>query len=161
MNKCFSLVFLLSFALFAQEKSDQVVDKKVLGLVSMAKLSEKDCDKQSDELETFRVDVKDCPDEELDSNVTRKKCCCPCCVNQSCSNFTVNGSLTASGSIKTSSATAGFIVGSVKIISGSGAPTASAPQGSLYLRTDGSGTNDRAYINTNGSTTWTAITTAA
>jgi hypothetical protein len=44
---------------------------------------------------------------------------------------------------------------------GSGAPTISAAQGSLYLRTDGSATNNRAYINTNGSTTWTALTTAA
>lgn len=44
---------------------------------------------------------------------------------------------------------------------GSGVPTVSAPQGSLYLRTDGSSTSTRAYINTNGSTTWTAITTAA
>jgi len=47
------------------------------------------------------------------------------------------------------------------IISGSGAPTLSAAKGSLYLRTDGTTTNDRAYINTDGSTTWTAITTAA
>lgn len=44
---------------------------------------------------------------------------------------------------------------------GSGAPTVSAAQGSLYLRSDGTTTNDRAYINTNGSTTWTALTTAA
>jgi hypothetical protein len=44
---------------------------------------------------------------------------------------------------------------------GSGAPTVSAAKGSLYLRTDGSTTNDRAYINTNGSTTWTALTTVA
>jgi hypothetical protein len=44
---------------------------------------------------------------------------------------------------------------------GSGAPTISAAQGSLYLRSDGSATNNRAYINTNGSTTWTALTTAA
>jgi hypothetical protein len=44
---------------------------------------------------------------------------------------------------------------------GSGAPTISAAKGSLYLRSDGSTTNDRAYINTNGSTTWTALTTAA
>lgn len=43
---------------------------------------------------------------------------------------------------------------------GSGAPTISAPQGSLYLRTDGS-SGTRAYINTNGSTGWTGITTAA
>ena len=44
---------------------------------------------------------------------------------------------------------------------GSGAPTITAPQGALYLRTDGSSTSTRAYINTTGSTTWTAITTAA
>jgi hypothetical protein len=44
---------------------------------------------------------------------------------------------------------------------GSGAPTLSAAKGSLYLRSDGTTTNDRAYINTNGSTTWTALTTAA
>jgi uncharacterized membrane protein len=44
---------------------------------------------------------------------------------------------------------------------GSGAPTLSAAQGSLYLRTDGSTTNDRMYVNTNGSTTWTAVITAA
>jgi len=47
------------------------------------------------------------------------------------------------------------------IFFGSGAPTLSAAKGSLYLRSDGTTTNDRAYINTNGSTTWTALTTAA
>lgn len=44
---------------------------------------------------------------------------------------------------------------------GSGAPTLSAAKGSLYLRSDGSTTNDRAYINTNGTTGWTALITAA
>lgn len=44
---------------------------------------------------------------------------------------------------------------------GSGAPTLSAAKGSIYLRSDGSTTNDRAYVNTNGSTTWTALTTVA
>ncbi len=44
---------------------------------------------------------------------------------------------------------------------GSGAPTVAAAKGSLYLRSDGSGIADRAYINTNGSTTWTALSTAA
>ena len=39
--------------------------------------------------------------------------------------------------------------------------TASAPQGSLYLRSDGSSTSTRLYVNTNGSTTWTNVTTAA
>jgi len=52
--------------------------------------------------------------------------------------------------------TAGF-----GIYYGSGAPTVSAAQGSLYLRSDGTTTNDRAYINSSGSTTWTALTTAA
>lgn len=47
------------------------------------------------------------------------------------------------------------------IFFGSGAPTLSAAQGSLYLRSDGSTTTNRAYINTNGSTGWTALTTAA
>jgi hypothetical protein len=52
--------------------------------------------------------------------------------------------------------TAGF-----GIYFGSGAPTVSAAKGSLYLRSDGTTTNDRAYINTDGATTWTALTTAA
>lgn len=43
---------------------------------------------------------------------------------------------------------------------GTGAPTVSAAKGSLYLRTDGSGTSDRMYVNTDGSTGWTAVTTA-
>lgn len=52
--------------------------------------------------------------------------------------------------------TAGF-----GIYYGSGAPTVSAAQGSLYLRSDGSSTSTRMYVNTNGATTWTAVTTAA
>ena len=47
------------------------------------------------------------------------------------------------------------------IFYGSGAPTLSAAQGSLYLRSDGTTTNNRMYVNTTGSTTWTAVTTAA
>ena len=43
---------------------------------------------------------------------------------------------------------------------GSGVPTLAAAQGSLYMRTDGSTTSTRAYINTDGATAWTAITTA-
>lgn len=43
---------------------------------------------------------------------------------------------------------------------GSGAPTISAAQGSLYLRTDGSSTSTRLYVNTNGTTGWTNVTTA-
>jgi hypothetical protein len=52
--------------------------------------------------------------------------------------------------------TAGF-----GVYAGSGAPSASAAKGSLYMRTDGSTTNDRMYVNTDGGTTWTAVTTAA
>lgn len=44
---------------------------------------------------------------------------------------------------------------------GSGVPTITAAQGSLYLRSDGSSTSTRMYINTTGSTTWTNVTTAA
>lgn len=46
------------------------------------------------------------------------------------------------------------------VLTGSGAPTAVATKGTLYLRTDGSSSSTRAYINTNGSTTWTNIVTA-
>lgn len=45
------------------------------------------------------------------------------------------------------------------IFVGSGAPSISAAKGSLYLRSDGTGIADRAYINTNGSTTWTNLVT--
>lgn len=54
------------------------------------------------------------------------------------------------------SATANF-----GIFFGSGVPTITAAQGSLYLRSDGSSTSTRLYVNTTGSTTWTNVTTAA
>lgn len=44
---------------------------------------------------------------------------------------------------------------------GSGAPTLAAAKGSQYLRSDGSSTSTRMYINTDGSTTWTNVVTAA
>lgn len=43
---------------------------------------------------------------------------------------------------------------------GAGAPSHTAPQGSLYLNTTGSSTSTRAYISEGGGT-WTALTTAA
>lgn len=52
-------------------------------------------------------------------------------------------------------ATAGF-----GIYIGSGVPTLSAAQGSIYLRSDGSSTSTRLYVNTNGTTGWTNVTTA-
>lgn len=39
-------------------------------------------------------------------------------------------------------------------------PTFSAPKGTLCLSTAGSSTSTRLYVNTNGTTGWTAITTA-
>lgn len=59
-------------------------------------------------------------------------------------------------------ANTGFLMGSdsIGIFFGSGAPTLSAAQGSLYLRSDGTTTNDRMYVNTNGTTGWTAVITA-
>lgn len=44
---------------------------------------------------------------------------------------------------------------------GSGAPSLNAAQGSIYIRTDGSSTSTRLYINTNGTNGWTNVTTAA
>ena len=84
----------------------------------------------------------------------------------SVTTLTATGTVTArSASGLTAGGAAGFIGTNVAagmgIYFGSGAPTVAAAKGSLYLRSDGSGTGDRAYINTNGSTTWTALTTAA
>ena len=47
------------------------------------------------------------------------------------------------------------------IFFGSGAPTLSAAQGSIYLRSDGSSTSTRLYINTNGTTGWTNVVTGS
>jgi hypothetical protein len=44
---------------------------------------------------------------------------------------------------------------------GSGVPTVSAAQGSIYLRSDGTGTNTRVYVNTNGTTGWSAMSVIA
>ena len=44
---------------------------------------------------------------------------------------------------------------------GSGAPTVVAAKGSLYLRSDGTGVNDRMYVATDGAGTWTAVVTVA
>lgn len=82
-------------------------------------------------------------------------------------NNTFNVTSTGAALVPNVSTTAGgaqaLAIGASAVLGvyfGSGAPTVSAPQGSLYLRTDGSGTGSRMYVNTNGSTTWTAVTTA-
>jgi hypothetical protein len=49
----------------------------------------------------------------------------------------------------------------VQFLAGSGAPSASVPKGSFYLRTDGSSSSTRMYIATDAVGTWTAVTTAA
>lgn len=77
----------------------------------------------------------------------------------------------ASGNVTADSATAIVAGGASSFLAtstagfgvyfGSGAPTVSAAKGSLYLRSDGTTTNNRAYINTDGATTWTALTTVA
>lgn len=84
---------------------------------------------------------------------------------------TTTGANSATGSVTAASGTAavaggsttGFQIGSggVGLFWGSGAPSISAAQGSLYLRTDGSSTSTRLYVNSNGSTTWVAITSAS
>lgn len=50
-------------------------------------------------------------------------------------------------------------VGSATITSGTGAPTAVAPKGSLYLRTDGAA-GTTLYVNASGTSTWLAVTAA-
>lgn len=78
----------------------------------------------------------------------------------------ITGVTTLASSVATpagGSTTARLLLGTTAgfgIYYGSGAPTVSAAQGSIYLRSDGA-INARLYINTNGSTTWTAFNTAA
>lgn len=83
----------------------------------------------------------------------------------SVTTVSATGNITAdSGTAPAAGGMAAFLMSSTAglgIYVGSGAPTVSAAKGSLYLRTDGSSTSTRAYINTDGATTWTAITTAA
>lgn len=52
-------------------------------------------------------------------------------------------------------------VANLGVFFGSGVPTLSAAQGSLYIRTDGSSTTTRMYVNTNGTTGWTHVVTGA
>lgn len=51
-----------------------------------------------------------------------------------------------------------FTVPNVGMFVGTGAPTLSAGTSSIYFRNDGSTNTSRLYINTNGSTGWTAVT---
>jgi hypothetical protein len=80
-------------------------------------------------------------------------------------SVTVTGDLVADSTVAVvAGGAASFLAtttANLGIFIGSGAPTVSAAQGSIYLRTDGSSTSTRLYVNTNGSTTWTNVTTAA
>ena len=77
----------------------------------------------------------------------------------------ITGNITAvAGDLVASNVANGFVFSNgVKILSGSGDPNGvvTAPLGSLYLNHTGSGVADRAYINTNAGTVWTAISTVA
>jgi hypothetical protein len=84
----------------------------------------------------------------------------------SVTTLAATGTVTArSASGLTAGGAAGFIGTNVAagmgVYFGSGVPTVAAGQGSLYLRSDGNSTSTRAYINTNGTTGWAAITTAS
>ncbi len=88
-------------------------------------------------------------------------------------NLTVSGTITAKGPVSggtnvglvsggstvaaiCSTTTAGFCV-----YFGTGTPTISAAQGSIYLNNAGSSTSTRIYVNSNGTTGWVAVTTAS
>ncbi len=47
------------------------------------------------------------------------------------------------------------------VVAGTGTPTYSAKKGTVYINLTGSSTSTRMYINTDGATTWTNVTTAA
>jgi hypothetical protein len=91
-------------------------------------------------------------------------------IGTSAGSLAIGTTLLCAAGVQAKSATAtpaggavGFYMGSdsIGIYFGSGAPTATAAKGSIYLRSDGSTTNNRMYVNTDGGTTWTAVTTAA
>ena len=81
------------------------------------------------------------------------------------STTSISGTVTAlNGTAVTAGGAAAFLATSTAglgVYFGSGAPTVSAAKGSLYLNTTGSSTATRAYINTDGGTTWTNLVTAA
>ena len=81
------------------------------------------------------------------------------------STTSITGTVTAlNASAVTAGGAAAFLATSTSglgIYFGSGAPTVSAAKGSLYLNTTGSSGSTRAYINSDGGTTWVAVTTAS
>jgi hypothetical protein len=85
--------------------------------------------------------------------------------NTTVSTLSATGNVTAdSGTAPAAGGMAAFLMSSTAglgIYVGSGLPTVSAAQGSLYIRTDGSSGTTRMYVNTNGTTGWTAVNTVA
>lgn len=72
------------------------------------------------------------------------------------------GSLNTNGTNFVGTAQIASTVNATPVVSsGVGNPTLSQPKGSLYLRTDGNSGSSRAYINTNGSTSWIPVLTVA
>jgi parallel beta-helix repeat protein len=51
------------------------------------------------------------------------------------------------------------ILSAFQLLAGTGAPGSTALKGTIYCRRDGSAVNNRAYINTDGGTSWTYLTT--
>lgn len=49
----------------------------------------------------------------------------------------------------------------IHLCAGTGAPTFTAAKGTVYSNITGSSTATRLYVNTDGGTTWTNVTTAA
>ena len=54
-----------------------------------------------------------------------------------------------------------FALTGISFMVGAGVPSMSAAKGSIYVNTTGSSSSTRMYINTDGATTWTSVTTAA
>ena len=81
----------------------------------------------------------------------------------SVTTLSATGNLTAdSGTAPAAGGMSAVLISSTAnfgIFVGSGVPTVSAAQGSLYLRTDGTTTNDRIFVR--GAAAWIAITTAS
>lgn len=92
-------------------------------------------------------------------------------ISTSAGDLAIANNIIGTGQIRAHNATAAISGGSnatgfrmysdgLLVTGGVGAPTISAAKGSIYLRTDGSATNNRMYVNTDGGTTWTNFTTA-
>lgn len=99
----------------------------------------------------------------------------PVTLSGSSATLTVGGAVSSSAGLVAYSGTAAAAAaaGTPKAVSllsdgigiyvGSGSPNTviTAPKGSLYIRTDGSSTSTRLYVNTDAATAWTNFTSGA